>query len=284
MHISSLYIYPIKSTAGRAVESSAVSNLGLEGDRRWMIVDPSGKFVTQREFQPLTQLHANPTPTGLTLTIGDDHLDVPFPGSDERIDVTVWKSQVNAAACGPAVQEFFMRHFNRPFSLVYQDDKADRAVEEGWAPAETQVSFADGYPVLIILQSSLDALNDALVAQGKPAVPITRFRPNIVIEDAPAWADDSWQTIRIGDIEFDLVKPCTRCIMTTNDPETGERADNEPLMTLSKLRRSGDPRVRGVLFGWNVVPRSDGHLKVGDSVSVLRENPAPFPIMPPKDK
>lgn len=284
MHISSLNIYPIKSAAGRAVDSSAIGSRGLEGDRRWMIVDPAGKFVTQREFQPLTQLHAKPIPTGLTLSIGDDQIDVPFPGSDDRIDVTVWKSQVNAAVCGPAVQEFFSRHFDRPFTLVYQDDKADRSVEEGWAAPETQVSFADGYPVLIILQNSLDALNDALVAQGKSAVPITRFRPNIVIEDAPAWADDGWQTIRIGDIEFDLVKPCARCIMTTNDPETGARPDNEPLMTLSKLRRSGDPRVRGVLFGWNVVPRSNGHLKVGDNVSVLSENPAPFPIMLAKDK
>lgn len=264
------------------LDQSKVDALGLEHDRRWMVVDSQGKFVTQREFRPLSQLLAVPSENGLRLEVNGHQLDVPVPDARHRRDVSVWRSDVNAADCGPAVREFLLQQFEREFSLVYYDANTARTTNRDWSEPESPVSFADGYPVLIASQGSLEAINDRLAETGEQRVTMTRFRPNIVISGAPAWAEDGWQTIKIGDILFDLVKPCDRCIMTTNDPETGERPNNEPMTTLAQFRRSGDARIRGVLFGWNAVPRGSGMLKVGDVVDIEAQRPVPWPILPPK--
>jgi uncharacterized protein YcbX len=147
------------------------------------------------------------------------------------------------------------------------DKDAERLSSEKYSEPRP-VSFADGYPILITNTASLKALNKHIVAAGADSVPMKRFRPNIVIDGDEAWSEDNWKQITIGDVKLDLVKPCTRCVVTTLDPVTGVKQGKEPLRTLRARRLSKDPEIDGVLFGWNAVPRTLGRIGVGDKVSI----------------
>ncbi|MEO1242815.1 MAG: MOSC domain-containing protein [Pseudomonadota bacterium] len=281
MRIASLHVYPIKG--GRAVdmERARLAMRGLEHDRRWLVTDETGAFLTQRECSDLARLVAAPVDEGLMLRMdgveGGVHAFI--SSAAPRRTIRIWKDAVNALEADDAACDWLSSMLGRPARLFFMDAVADRQTSKHWG-ANVPVSFADGYPLLIVTKASLDALNNELIAGGGSALPMARFRPNIVIEGASPWADDNWRAIRIGDVEIDLVKPCVRCVVTTKDQITGDDTGKEPLRTLAKIRRSAHPDLSGVLFGWNASPRNEGDISVGDVVEVIEERPEGWPLAP----
>ena len=274
MQVSDLFIYPLKSARGIAIPSAAVDAFGLTGDRRAMLVDPSGQFITQRELQALAQVDIQPGPSYLRLKMeGKPDIIVPPPHPDNRMDVVVWKSAVNASVADEATNKALSDWLKRDVKMVFFDRLAKRAASPEWAGDDTPVTFSDGYQILVTTTGSLKALNANLAAHGEGAVGMERFRPNIVIDIDEEWPEDRWAAIEIGGIRLDLVKPCARCIMTTQDQKTGSRDVPNPMPAMGRVRMSADSRVPGPLFGWNVVPRGEGLVKIGDAVTVLEERP-----------
>ncbi|OHV72292.1 MOSC domain-containing protein [Ensifer sp. LCM 4579] len=267
MKVTGLNIHPLKS--GRAVPQTAVTvNLdGLAGDRRFMVVEPDGRFITQRELQALAQMEAKRIDGGVHLKMNGDELSACFD-PDRRLDVRVWSSDVNAAIADDSVNDALSGWFGRPVKLAHMDEAAERFVGAEWAGSAAPVGFADGFPVLITTTGSLADLNRTLVGKGQEPVGMERFRTNILIDCDEPWAEDLWESLEIGGIVFDLVKPCSRCIMTTQDQTTGERIGGNPIQGLSEKRMSADRRVPGVLFGWNAVPRGEGTVRLGDEATV----------------
>ncbi|MFT4001781.1 MAG: MOSC domain-containing protein [Rhizobium sp.] len=272
MHVSDLFIYPLKSARGIAIPSAAIDAFGLAGDRRAMLVDPSGHFFTQRELQDLARIDIQPAPSHLRLKMdGKADIIVPPPHPENRMDVVVWKSEVSASVADEETNKALSNWLGREIRMVFFDRLAKRVASPEWAGEDTPVTFADGYQILITTTGSLKALNANLSAHGEGAVGMERFRPNIVIDIDEEWPEDRWAAIEIGGIRLDLVKPCARCIMTTQDQRTGSRDVPNPMPAMGRIRMSADRRVPGPLFGWNVVPRGEGTVKIGDTVKVLEE-------------
>ena len=263
MKVKTLYIYPVKSLAGIDVSRFSLDDFGPKGDRRWMIVDGDNRFVTQRRLPQLVNVYT-------ALQEGVVVIDVPgegiFPlevGSD-AVEVTVWRDQVVATAGADRAAEALSRYCGETLRLVYMPDSCFRRVDPGRVSAERRVGFADGFPLLVVNQSSLDELNSRL----ESPVDMRRFRPNIVVEGGAAWAEDTWRSVSVGESRLDLVKPCSRCVMTTVNPDTGEKdSATQPLKTLASYRKTRD----GVIFGQNAVHQKPGVIAVGDKVTVLNQ-------------
>ncbi|MGI9506336.1 MAG: MOSC domain-containing protein [Geminicoccaceae bacterium] len=279
MQIGSLAVYPIKGVQAVALKTATVEAKGLLGDRRWMLVDADGRFITQREEPRLATIKAELSEDGLIVDLpGEMPIQVVKPDGSRRASVQVWRTVVDAALADEAVNERLSAFFGRFVRLVFMDKRASRFANPDWAGDDAHVSFADGYPILLTTTASLVALNDTIDDNGGAAVSMDRFRPNIVVDGASPWEEDGWAVIQVGELVFDLVKPCTRCIVPTFDQVSGEpRSDNQPTRALTKTRRSADERVRGVLFGWNVIARTEGMIHVGDAVNVLEGREA-WPI------
>jgi len=264
MRLGGLYRYPVKSCAPLPADAADVEPRGLAHDRRWMVVAPDGRFATGRELPRLTLLRAEPAAQdGLLLQApGMPPLHVPPPEGDARMAVTVWKSEVQARPCDPAADAWLSGFLGRPVRLVHLDAGVHRPMTSSRAQPGDEVSFADAYPLLLVTQAAVDLLNTKL---ARP-VSVLRFRPNLVVDGAPAHAEDDWARIRIGEVEFEVGKACVRCVFTTVDPARGERdPDGQPLKTLVGYRRGPD----GVTFGRNLIPRSTGTVRLGDPVEVL---------------
>lgn len=263
MHVSRLFIHPIKSCASLARDAVEVRPRGAAGDRRWMLVDEDGRFVTGRKLARLVTLRAEPIADGLRIEWQGERLDVAAPaGEHGRCRVTVWKSEVDAALADPAVSAWLSRALGAALRLVHMDTLAERWAEAAYAGPAQPVSFADGFPWLLLGQSALDALNHRV----DPPLGAESFRPNIVFEGGPAHAEDGWQRLRIGDVVFRMAKPSSRCVFTTVDPERGERrADGQPLKALKTYRE----RAEGVMFGVNLVAEATGTISLGDALEVL---------------
>lgn len=279
MKIHSLHIYPMKSARVIDLDSSYVGAWGLDGDRRYMVTDPAGKFITQRDLQALAQVTAVESGGALNLSTAgeEDRLSVTFDPA-RRIGVEVWNSHVTAAVADDRINARLSDWLGQPVRLVHADAVTRRQCSAEWAGEGVETGFADGYPVLITTTGSLRLINEATMEEGAETFGMDRFRPNIVIDHEEPFADDFWGAVDIAGIRFDLVKPCARCIMTTQDQLTGERGGPDPMPAMRKLRMSMDRRVLGVLFGWNAVPRDTGPLKVGDPVSVIAERPEGWPV------
>ena len=277
MKIEALNIHPLKSGRAIPVESASVRLDGLAGDRRFMIVEPDGRFVTQRELQALARVEAVAVGESLHLEMEGRQLFASFDPED-RLDVTIWDSPVYAAVADEAVNEALSDWFARPVKLVHMDALAERAEGEDWAGAPAPVGFADGFPVLVTTTGSLADLNRTLVAKGQEPVGMDRFRTNILVSSDAPWEEDFWEAIEINGIVFDFVKPCARCIMTTQDQRTGERIGGNPIQGLAEKRMSADRRVPGVLFGWNAVPRGEGEIRLGDAVRVVKTRAERWPM------
>jgi hypothetical protein len=277
--VKSLHIYPLKSGRAIDLDEAEVTAWGLAGDRRYMVVDRDGKFITQRELQALAQVTAIGAFGTLHLSKAgsDEDLAVAFD-PDRRLDVDIWGNAVSASLAPDAVNMTLSNWLGASVRLVHADSQTSRACSPEWAGDGVQTGFADGYPVLITTTGSLRALNDATLEMGEAGFGMDRFRPNIVIDDEAPFADDRWAAVEIGGIRYDLVKPCARCIMTTQDQLTGERGGPDPMPAMRKLRMSLDRRVAGVLFGWNAVPKAQGKVSIGDSVSVVTDRPEGWPI------
>ena len=266
LHLSALYRYPLKSARGEILQQVGLDKLGLDGDRRWMLVDePSGRFLTQRAVAKMSQLSALwNAQGGLTLNApGQLSMDVALPGSDAELrGVTIWRDTLRVPDAGDAAAAWVSDFIGKPTRLVQVPLERARTTQAGFGNEDDQVAFADGFPLLLIGQASLDNLSQQV---GRP-MEMLRFRPNLVIEGSDAFAEDGWQRIRIGEIEFRLVKPCSRCILTTIDPQTGDRSiDREPFATLQKYRSTAD----GAMFGQNLVNDGNGRLEVGMPVEIL---------------
>ncbi|MBB4065598.1 MOSC domain-containing protein [Gellertiella hungarica] len=270
MRVSALSIYPLKSGRAISLEEAVVDRMGLAGDRRLVVTDPDGDFITQRDLQALARLRVLPEGDGYRLSFENEAaLHVSPSASGDRLGVTVWGSDIDAAVSGAEINDRLSTWLGRPVRLAWYDGRSRRSASAEWSAEETPVSFADGFPILVTTEASLEALNRDMEAHGEGRIGMERFRPNIVIDSSEAWEEDFWEAIEIGGIRFDLVKPCARCIMTTQDQETGSRDVPSPMPAMGRLRMSADRRVPGPLFGWNAAPRGEGRLRLGDAVRVI---------------
>ena len=277
MRITELNIYPVKSARGIALAQSVISAEGLPGDRRAMLVDPTGNFVTQRELTSLATLNVVPEQNGYRIS-ADGKAEILALPSASRLDVTVWRSTVNAAIAEDHVNRTLSDWLDQEVKLACFDDQSNRLANVEWTVSETPVTFADGYQILVTTTASLAALNRDMMANGEDSIGMERFRPNIVLETDEPWAEDQWASIEINGLRFDLVKPCTRCIMTTQDQKTGSRDVPSPMKAMGRLGMSADRRVPGVLFGWNMTPRGKGVIAVGDIARVIERREEPWPV------
>lgn len=273
MILSDLRQYPLKSARGFSLPEARVTRAGLDGDRRFMLTHPDGRFITQRELGALAQVEARVDAGGrLQLRHGARQASARFDPA-RRLVVTVWDSTVDAALADDAANAAVSGWLGLPVCIVQMDARAHREASADWAPRGSPVGFADGFQILVTTTASLSDLNLSMQKAGEAPVGMDRFRPNLIIETAEPWDEDFWQTIQIGGVVFDLVKPCSRCVMTTLDQITGARTGGNPLKGLLDKRLSTDPRVTGPLFGWNAVPRGEGRLEIGAPVRVLERRP-----------
>lgn len=267
MRVASLHIHPVKGMRAVDVARAQVEARGLAGDRRWLVVDANGVFLSQRSHAHLATMTARLTKGGLGLAAeGFGEIDIERPSGDARRNVIVWDAEIDAAATDDATSAFLSDLIGEEAHLVYMDSGARRVKASVWTPSPVPMSFADAFPALVTTTASLAALNADIEKHGGARVQMARFRPNIVIDCDEPWAEDRWTQLAIGDVVLDLVKPCDRCIVTTTDQLTGERMGKEPLAALARVHRSTDPRINGVIFGENAVPRRLGEIAVGDGV------------------
>jgi uncharacterized protein YcbX len=268
VQVVSVHIYPMKGARAVDLAASAVEPWGLAGDRRWLLVDPDARFITQREEPALARVTVGYAEPGGSLVVsapGWPAGQVAVPAADaEQLKVTIWRSVVAAAAAGPGADGWFSAYLGRPVRLVYLDDPTRRPVDPDFGRDGDVVSFADGYPLLLTSMASLGELGRWLADDGDEAVPMTRFRPNVVVAGAAPWAEDHWRYVRIGDVPFRVAKPCGRCVVTTTDQVTGERG-SQPLRMLGQRRRFG----QSLVFGQNLIPDRGGMIQAGDPVEIL---------------
>lgn len=262
--LASIHVYPLKSGAPMALDTARVEARGLEQDRRWMAVDASGKFLTGRQHPRLTLIRAEPDGPGTLRLRAPDMPELrllPAPDRTRRT-VDVWGSRVDALVTDAEADAWISAFLGIPASFAHMDVDCLRSINPEHAQPDDIVSFADGYPLLAISQAALALLNSKL---AQP-VSMLRFRPNLVIAGTTPHAEDDWQRVRIGSIEFDVAKPCIRCLFTTVDFTRGVLDESgEPLRTLLTYRRT----AKGVSFGQNLIPRGAGTLHVGDAVEPL---------------
>lgn len=261
--IQDLYIYPIKSLAGIRVSAAKVEERGFELDRRWMLIDETGKFMSQRTLPQMALLKVEIEAESLKVyhaSSTSNSIQIPFETNGEEISaVTVWDDAMPATLVDSKIDEWFTKALGVNVRLVKMPRSTHRKVDPKYAVNGESVSFADGMPYLLIGQKSLEDLNSKL----DEGVPMNRFRPNIVVTGGEAFDEDSWGKIQIGEVDFQVVKPCARCVMVTVDQTTGHKAA-EPLKTLAKFRKEGNK----ILFGQNMVALSIGLIKVGDEIKM----------------
>ncbi len=261
MRLTGLYRYPVKSLRGESLETMEVDARGLRHDRHWMLVNDAGRFLTQRELPRMALVRPLVTDQGLRLRApGRADLEV-APESDEDLEVQVWRDRCLARVMNPEADRWLSDFLGVSARLVYLPEDRVRQVDQDYSRPGEQVGFADGFPFLLISRASLDDLNRRM---AKP-LPMERFRPNLVVDGCEPYAEDDWKRIRIGELTFRVVKPCSRCVIPTVNPETGEREGNEPLKTLMTYRKEGN----NVYFGQNLLHDGFGRLEVGMSVEVL---------------
>jgi uncharacterized protein YcbX len=260
--LSALNVYPVKSAGGVALLSARVDERGLAGDRRWMVVDSDGRFLTQRTHPRLALVSVAIRTDQLTLgapSMAPLALRTP-PPTAPVVAVRVWEDICEAVTAEEDASRWLSEFLGIRCRLVLMADASHRLVgARGGAPA-SRIAFADAFPFLLISEESLEDLNSRLATP----LPMDRFRPNLVVRGCEPYAEDGWRRIRIGGIIFWVVKPCSRCTTTTVDQSTGERG-REPLATLATYRRAGN----NVLFGQNLVHEGTGELRFGDGVAVL---------------
>jgi uncharacterized protein YcbX len=264
-YLAEIASYPVKSLGGGRHDAVQVHNWGVAQDRRWMVVDPAMRFLTQREHPRMALVHAVAQDDQLLLSAPHAAPLMVAPKRDARpCKVTVWRDTVEAEDCDDRAAAWMSAAIGAPCRLVHLANTRARKLAETHAlHTDEVVSFADGFPVLLASVASLADLNARLAHP----VPMSRFRPNLVIADAPAWAEDTWRRVRIGGVVFRVSKPCDRCVMTTIDQQTALRPDgDEPLTTLGTFRRSTNGRI---MFAQNLVPENTGSIHVGDVVQIL---------------
>jgi uncharacterized protein len=261
--VSNLIYYPIKACRGVKVDSSCVERMGLEHDRRMMVVTPNGEFLTQREHPRLALVAPRLRDGALELAAPQyDSIQVGIQTSGTPWPVNIWKSKsVHAIDQGEEAADWFSDWLGRSVRLVHFADGYQRLINEQYAVnTDDRTGFADGYPILLTAEEGLQDLNSRL----ESPIPMNRFRPNLVVRGGEPFAEDTWNRIRIGDVQLAVVKPCARCEVTTIDKDTLRRS-KEPLKTLGNYRK----HKLGAIFGQNVIPLNEGRIEQGMTVQVL---------------
>lgn len=265
--VSEITVYPIKSAGGIHLSQTWVDELGLSFDRRFVITKPNGEFITARTHHHLCLIQCVITPTGLKLVApGMPVLSIHYDDFQEHYErVNVWNDTIDAQHCNERYDTWLSQYLNESCKLMYFGKHSSRPVKD----STSEVSFADGYPLLLTSEASLNDLN----ARSYHKTTMSQFRPNLVVSGCQPYEEDTWSRIRIGEVEFDVVKPCTRCIFTTINPSTAEKhPKQEPLHSLKKYRQlaGGD-----VCFGQNIIPLNQGKISVLDSVEVIAKQSPP---------
>ena len=260
IEVSGLFIYPIKSLQGIEVHEAKVLQRGFECDRRWMIIDIENKLVTQRTHPQLFQIQTSINEKVIRLehpTKGSIEVPISIESGD-RSPAIVWNDTVDALLAEKPINEWFSQVVGMDCRLVFMPKDGSRPVKPVKARNGEHVSFADGYPYLVIGEASLEDLNSRM----EKDLPMNRFRPNIVVKGTSAYEEDSWVDFNIGDVPFYQAGKCKRCVFTTIDQQTGEKGV-EPLKTLASYRREGSD----VVFGLNSIAAQEGVIRVGDALT-----------------
>lgn len=257
MHIQSLHHYPVKSLCGNALTAADITPQGIRGDRQWLLADPEGNMLTARKHPQMllwqVQSHAVSGSLNVRFTDGSSIQSEP-ESHTEAVSVQVWKDRFTAYCGDTAADLAFSRQFGFPVRLYWLGANSSRSLKN----SDTPLSFADGAPFLLTHSASLAELNRQLSEQ----LAMTRFRANIVIEGGSAFAEESWQHIRIGTVEFAIIDPCVRCVLTTIDPQTtAKHPQQQPLAYLAQNRRA--------IFGVNLRALNSGTISIGDKLTVL---------------
>ena len=264
MHVEAIRLYPVKSMRGIDLDEARVERIGLEGDRRWMVVDDAGVFLTLREAPRLAEIVPEQGGEAAALTLTHAEVGrVPLTPDPRAAPATVrvWNDRVEAHPANREASAFVSAVLDREVRLVHLADPSARPVDPAYAAKDDRVSFADGFPILITNEGSLDDLN----ARLDHPVPMDRFRPNIVVR-TDAWQEDGWGTLLIDSLRLEVAKPCGRCVITTRDQHSGEQLNgNEPLRTLGTFRRRPP---YGIVFGQNLIARETGMIRLGDPVEI----------------
>ena len=257
MQISQIIRYPLKSCKGEKLEQVGLDALGIEGDRRLILCEPDGRFITARSEPTLLQLEVQPEQNGWRATHPSLGSTIISQESSLDDEVEVWGRRINAPRLTDS-ELWFSQLLGRKVELLWNNDAVDLAMKRyPWGPI-----FSDGYPLLICNTASLDALNQATGGMFE----MSRFRSNLVIDTALPWAEDEWELLEIGEVLIRRCKPCERCVLITRDPQTGEKdPSQEPLRTLAKIHRGPN---REVLFGQNFSVERPGRIAVGDQVQL----------------
>ena len=265
--LSSLHIYPVKGLKGIELDAARATDRGLEHDRRWMVVDADGVFLSQRSHPRLATIWTELVDGMLELSAPDmPGVEVPLhPAGAASLRVRVWDSDVDAAPVSSFADAWLSEYLGQPCRLVHMPDESHRHSNPAYAPGSL-VGFADAFAYLATTEASLADLNERIRTRGGGAVPMNRFRPNLVVSGAAPWAEDGWKEIRVGEAVLRAVKACGRCQVTTTDQVTGEVRGPEPLATLSTFH--AHPEF-GPLFGANLVTVEPGAVQVGDTVEVV---------------
>ena len=264
MNVAAIRIYPIKSCGGISVASADLEPRGFVGDRRYMLVDERGRFLTQREHPRMARVRVREADCGWAVEApGQGTLSLPasLPTGPQRA-ATVWGDSLDLTEADPDVNHWFSAALGMRCRLVNMSEGHLRRLKPGRGRNEDEVSLADGAPVLLTATASLAQLNELL---SRP-VGMVNFRPNLVAETVTPFEEDTWGRIRVGEAEFEVAWACTRCVLTTIDPETATKdPDEEPIRTLKTFRRGPE----GVMFGQNLIPRRLGTVSVGDPIDIL---------------
>lgn len=269
--LSQIYLYPVKSLAGIAVDSWPVDQNGLLYDRKWMLVDAQGRFLSQRTLPNMALIRPRIGQTQLSLSApGREDLLFPLQGSGgDSLEVEIWDDRCLAESVSEAADRWFSDFLQTDCRLVFLPAHEKRPVDPRYALASDQTAFSDGFPFLLASVASLNAFNRTL----EQPIAMLRFRPNLVVSDCAAYAEDSWRRIKINDIGFRLPKPCSRCPIPGIDPNTA-LADKTVLAALNRSRRWDNK----VYFGQNALHDTVGRLAVGDSVEILETGSANPPL------
>lgn len=265
MQLSQIWVYPVKSLPGIQLAHSDIEARGFAWDRHWMLVDEQGDFLSQRRMPAMALIQISLEKGGILLrVVGQEPLFIAADGySKQQIKVKIWGDSLDVFPVSNRADKWFSDFLGERVRMVCMPDDVTRAVDPVYASETDQTGFSDGFPFLLLGQASIDDLNHRVNDPESP-MEVRRFRPNLVISETTAYAEDNWKQIQIGDIRFRVVKPCSRCKITTLDPDTAEKGV-EPLKTLSTYRREGNQ----VYFGQNLIHDSTGSLSTGDEVQVI---------------
>lgn len=270
IEVGQLAIYPLKSCAQISVPKIAADNFGLQMDRRWMVVDENGKFLTQRQISKMCLINPTLINNGVLLQAPEmEPCAVDMKNLAGSQQVSIWADQCTALDCGDEAANWLGLFLEEKCRLVYFPENEVRQVDLQYAQQGDRTAFSDGFPFLLISEASLQDLNTKLVSAGSQAIEMRRFRPNIVVSGCDAFEEDRWKRIKVGEMVLRIVKPCSRCVIPNIDPDTGIRGD-EPSQTLKGYRRQEHPQIGNkIFFGQNVIAETNGLLEVGMPIKIL---------------